>query len=69
MEFGDAIRHMRAGRKITRTGVVTWTDRFLRVVDTGGRVADPLIVEAKDGKEREWRPHQADILATDWVFF
>jgi hypothetical protein len=80
MDFGDAIRAMRDGKRVARSG---WNGKnlWIRIVDPGPRhtvldytMASQIVVqyrpyiEMKDAQDMlvPWLASQTDMLATDW---
>ena len=68
MDFGEAVRCMKCGKKVARAG---WNGKgmwiALQVPDAHSKMSLPYIyMSTADGKLVPWVASQADILANDW---
>lgn len=71
MDFGDAIKHLRKGKRLTRDG---WNGRSglrmwvaLQRPDAQSKMTLPYIyVTTVDGGSVPWTASQTDMLADDW---
>jgi hypothetical protein len=68
MDFGDAIRALRAGQRVQRAG---WNGKGmwlgLQVPDAHSKMGLPYIyMSTVDGKLVPWLASQTDMLAEDW---
>ena len=70
-DFSEALRHLRAGRRVHRQG---WNGRgmwlALQVPDAGSKMTAPYVyMSTADGKLVPWLCSQTDLLADDWLLF
>ena len=68
MNFGDAIRELKAGKRVTRPG---WNGRgmwlALQVPEAGSKMTLPYIyMRTVTGDLVPWLASQTDVLAEDW---
>ena len=63
-DFSFALREVKAGKKIRRTG---WKDKNKIILLKCGLYGLCLCVRYSDGDEYAWFPNQTDILANDWI--
>ena len=68
MDFGDAIRALKSGKLVARTG---WNGKgmwlALQVPDAHSKMGEPYIyLRTVAGKLVPWNPNNIDMLATDW---
>lgn len=68
MDFGDAIRAMKAGKKVARAG---WNGKgmwlMLQVPDEHSKMSLPYIyMKTADDNQVPWLASQTDMLAQDW---
>ena len=68
MNFGDAIRELKAGKRVTRPG---WNGRgmwlALQVPEAGSKMTLPYIyMRTVTGDPVPWLASQTDVLAEDW---
>ena len=69
MDFGDAIRELKAGRRVTRPG---WNGKGmwlgLQRPDESSKMTQPYIyMYTAQGDLIPWLASQADMLADDWM--
>lgn len=69
MDFGDAIRDLKAGNRVSRAG---WNGKGmwleLQVPDAHSKMSLPYIyMKTADDKLVPWLASQTDVLAEDWV--
>jgi len=69
MEFGAALKKVKAGQAIQRKG---WNGKNLKVKaqfpDSKSKMTLPyLYIEYPDGQRCPWLASQTDIMADDWV--
>ena len=69
MDFGSAVRELKAGRKVARAG---WNGKGmwlgLQVPDAHSKMGLPYIyMSTVDGKLVPWLASQTDMLAEDWM--
>jgi hypothetical protein len=69
MDFGDAIRELKAGKRVTRPG---WNGKGmwleLQVPDAHSKMSLPYIyMKTADDKLVPWLASQTDVLAEDWM--
>lgn len=66
MDFGQAIRLLKIGSRITRIG---WNGvgMFLRLHDPAGEITEPVICIHSGRTTRPWVASQSDLLANDWA--
>ena len=69
MDFGDAIRAMRAGKKVARAG---WNGKGmwlnLQVPDANSKMSLPYIyIKTADSNQVPWPASQTDMLSDDWA--
>ena len=68
MDFGEALKHLRMGGRVTRTG---WNGKEqyleLQTPDAHSKMRRPYIfISPVDGGLVPWVASQSDLLATDW---
>lgn len=69
MDFGDAIRALKAGNAVSRSG---WNGKgmwlALQVPDAHSKMSLPYIyMKTADDKLVPWLASQTDVLAEDWL--
>lgn len=69
MDFGDAIRAMRVGKKVAREG---WNGKGMwlnmQVPDANSKMSLPYIyMKTADGNLVPWLASQTDMLSDDWA--
>jgi len=70
MDFGEAIRALRDGKRVRRAG---WNGKgmwlALQVPDAGSKMSLPYIyMKTADDKLVPWLASQTDMLSSDWEF-
>ena len=68
MDFGEALKYLRMGGRVTRTG---WNGKEqyleLQTPDAHSKMRRPYIfISPVDGDLVPWVTSQSDLLATDW---
>ena len=68
MDFGDALRHLKGGDKVSRAG---WNGTgmwlALQTPDEHSKMSRPYIyMSTVDGRLVPWVASQSDLLAADW---
>lgn len=68
LDFGEALGHLKSGRRIRRAG---WNGRgmwlALQVPDAYSKMSLPYVyMKTADGKLVPWLCSQTDLLSTDW---
>lgn len=69
LDFSDALRHLRAGAKITRAiwGSVKKYAHLFRPQFEGKNMGQPyLAIHTESGSNPTWVPRESDVLAGDW---
>lgn len=75
VDFSDALRHLRAGHRVTRRGwsrsrahsLTLWAPDEGEGASGGSPVTVPfLVIWTKAGPVGPWTPPHCDLLATDW---
>lgn len=69
MEFGEALKHIKAGAKMTRSG---WNGKGMSVElqkpDANSKMTMPYIfMNTAQGGRVPWLASQTDLLAEDWT--
>lgn len=68
MDFGEALKHLKAGLRMQRAG---WNGKgmwlALQVPDAGSKMGHPYIYMSDvNGRLFPWNPNNLDMLAEDW---
>ena len=70
MDFSDALREIKAGRRCARDSWGSLTvGQYVQLARGGGEQLPYLEIRTSDGLLVPWQPPHKDVLAEDWAIY